>query len=153
MKKILAILALSAASAFAANEVSVNWTFSATKGNLAINRNQSRQFGITNALPNISAYTVNVTTQAAGTAIAPGYVSTNGWGWVLNTSTGTPTNITSGAYSVDIGAQVGGTFYPVIRLHPGEGHPIRFAPGVTNWARSNSGTNNPVVLECPIIDN
>jgi len=86
-------------------------------------------------------------------AILPGYVSTNGWGWVINTATGTPTNITSGTYSVDIGANVGGTFYPVARLYPGEGWLMRTAPNVTNYARSNSGTNIPVILECPIIDN
>lgn len=153
MKKLFTVALLSAFSAMAANEVSLNWNFSAAKGNLAINRQMSRQFSITSATPNVSGYTISVTTNAAGTAIAAGSVVSAGWGFVINTATGTPTNITSGVYSVDIGTQVGGAFYPVIRLLPGEGHPIRFAPNTTNYARSNSGTNIPLVLECPFIDN
>lgn len=148
----IAVLFFSIA-AFAANEISVSWNLTAAKGNLYVTRAQTKQFNITNAAPNVSQFTILVSTAAAGTAISPGYVSTNGWGWLLNTATNTPTNMTSGANTVDVGAQVGGTFYPVLRLYPGEGFPLRFAPGITNWARANTGTNTPVVLECPIIDN
>jgi hypothetical protein len=154
MKRLAIIaVALAAFCAYAANEITVNWTFSAAKGNLALNRNQSKQFSITSGTPNVSGYTISVTTNAAGTAISAGAVASNGWGWVLNTATNTPTNITSGVNSIDIGTQVSGTFYPIIRLYPGEGHPIRFAPNVTNYARSNNGTNVPLVLECPFTDN
>lgn len=153
MKKLLAIISLVSFSAFAANEITLNWSFTAQKGGLYVTRQMSRQLSVSSAAPNVSSYTVSVTTNAAGVAILPGYVATNGWGYVINTSTGTPTNITSGAYGIDIGVNVGGTFYPSFRLMPNEGHPIRFSPGVTNYARSISGTNIPVVLECPIIDN
>lgn len=153
MKKFFYILAFAGFSAMAANEITLNWTFTAQKGGLYVTRNMSRQLSITSASPNVSSYTISVTTNAAGVAILPGYVSTNGWGYVINTSTGTPTNITSGVYGIDIGVNVGGTFYPSFRLMPTEGHPIRFTPNVTNYARSLSGTNIPVVLECPIIDN
>ncbi len=153
MKKLLAFLALASVSAMAANEITLNWTFSAQKGGLYVTRTMSRQLTVNSSSPNVSSYTVSVTTNAAGVAILPGYVATNGWGYVINTSTGTPTNITSGVYGIDIGVNVSGTFYPSFRLMPGEGHPIRFTPNVTNYARSISGTNIPVVLECPIIDN
>lgn len=153
MKKLCAIFALIATAGFAASEITVNWTFSATKGGLALNRNISRQFNISNANPAVSGYTISVTTNAAGTPISAGAVTSNGWGWVMNVQTGTPTNVTSGAYSIDIGTQVSGTFYPVLRLYPNEGFPLRFAPGTTNYARSNSGTNTALILECPIIDN
>ena len=153
MKKLFAIITLAAASAMAANEITLNWSFTASKGGLYVTRQMTRQLSITSATPNVSSYTIAVSTSAAGVAILPGYVLTNGWGYVINTATGTPTNITSGVYAVDIGVNVGGTFYPSFRLLPTEGHPIRFSPGVTNYARSISGTNIPVVLECPIIDN
>ena len=153
MKKLFLLIALVTSAAIAANELTVTWSITANKGNLYATRQQSKQFTIHNPNPAASSYTISVTTNAAGVAILPGYVSTNGWGWVINTATGTPTNITSGVYSVDIGANVGGTFYPVMRLMPGEGWPIRTTPNVTNYARSNSGTNIPVILECPIIDN
>jgi hypothetical protein len=142
MKRLAIIFALVAGGAFAANEITLNWTFKAEKGGLVLNRTLSRQYGITNATPGVSGYTVAVTTNAAGTAL-PLAISTNGWGWLLNTSSN---------YTVDVGTQVGGTFYPVARLGRMEGFPIRFAPNVTNYARANSGTNGAVVIECPIVD-
>lgn len=153
MKRVFLFLICAAIGARAANEITLNWSFTASKGGLYLSRQMSRQLSITSANPNVSGYTISVTTNAAGTPISPNAVLTNGWGFIVNTSTGTPTNITSGVYAVDIGTQVGGTFYPVLRLYPNEGAPIRFAPNVTNYARSLSGTNIPVVLECPIIDN
>lgn len=153
MKRIFVILFLIGLACKAANEITLNWTFLASKGSLGLSRTMSRQFNITNSAPNVSGYTVSVTTNAAGTALPIGSVASNGWGWILNTATNTPTNITSGVNSVDIGVQVGGTFYPFARLYPNEGFPIRFTPNVTNYARSNSGTNIPVIIECPIIDN
>jgi hypothetical protein len=149
MKKAILILAMLAGIAQAANEVSVNWTFKAEKGNVSINRAQTKQWSITNAAPNVSAYTVLVATNAAGTAIAQGSVTTNGWGWIINTSTN------AGAF-VDYGAQVSGTFYPVLRVYAGEGFPVRLSPGTTNYARAGTtSTNTPaaIVIECPIIDN
>ena len=143
------LMVLAAVAAYAANEISVSWTVTANKNNLSLTRQQAKSWTVNAALPNVSAYTVLVGTQAAGTAISPGYVSTNGWGWVVNTSTN------SGAF-IDIGTQVGGTFYPVARLYAGEGHPMRTAPGTTNYARAGTTTTNTptaIPLECPIIDN
>ena len=139
MKKAAVILFSLAAVAYGAGEISVNWAFTAAKGALSITRTQSKTWNITNSAPNVSAYTITTTTNP--TPILPGYVSTNGWGWLLNTSS----NI-----AVQVGALDGSTFCPVIQLGPGEGHPMHSAPGVTNYARA---TTNSAVLECPIIDN
>lgn len=149
MKKAIIILAFMAGIVHAANEISVNWTFKAEKGNVSLSRSQTKQWSVTNASPNVSGYTVNVGTQAAGTAISPGYVTTNGWGWIINTATN------AGSF-VDYGTQVSGTFYPVLRVYAGEGFPVRLSPGVTNYARAGTTTTNipaAIVIECPIIDN
>ena len=51
---------------------------------------------------------------------------------------------------VQIGVDVGGTFYPLVRLNPGEGWAFRLAQGITPYAKADTAA---VVLQREILDN
>lgn len=84
---------------------------------------------------------MSVPTTSAGTAISLAKLSASGAGWLVNTDA---TNY------VEIGVQVSGTFYPLLRLDPGEGFPIRLAQGISPYARSHTAA---CVLEYAVADN
>lgn len=110
-----------------ANEITVTARLRATKGYLSVDRSVSKTSNMygTHMSDNIQS----IPTSAAGTAITiTAGVASAGWAWVRNTDT---TNY------IDIGVQVSGTFYPLIRLYPGEGHPMRLAM-LTPYARANT---------------
>jgi len=50
---------------------------------------------------------------------------------------------------VQIGVDVSGTFYPLVRLNPGEGWAFRLAQGITPYAQADTGA---VVLQREILD-
>jgi hypothetical protein len=50
---------------------------------------------------------------------------------------------------VQIGVDVGATFYPVVRVNPGEVWPFRMAQGITPYAKADTGN---VVLQRLIMD-
>lgn len=51
---------------------------------------------------------------------------------------------------VQIGVDVGGTFYPLVRLNAGESYVFRLAQGITPYAKADTAA---VVLERNILDN
>jgi len=51
---------------------------------------------------------------------------------------------------VQIGVEVDATFYPMVRLNPGEAWMFRFAQGITPYAQANTAA---VVLQREILDN
>jgi len=51
---------------------------------------------------------------------------------------------------VQIGVDVDGTFYPLVRINPGEGWAFRLAQGITPYAQANTAA---VVLQREILDN
>jgi len=51
---------------------------------------------------------------------------------------------------VQIGVEVAATFYPLVRLNPGEAWMFRFAQGITPYAQANTAA---VVLQREILDN
>jgi len=50
---------------------------------------------------------------------------------------------------VQIGVDVDGTFYPLVRINAGEGWPFRLAQGITPYAQADTGA---VVLQREIMD-
>jgi hypothetical protein len=83
----------------------------------------------------------SIPTTAAGTAIGLGNIATLGLSWFKNLDA---TNY------LELGVQVAGTFYPLVRLNAGETYPFRFAQGITPYARANTAT---VKLEYEINEN
>ena len=51
---------------------------------------------------------------------------------------------------VQMGVDVGGTFYPLVRFNPGEGWAFRLAQGITPYVKADTGA---VVLQREILDN
>lgn len=73
----------------------------------------------------------DIGTAAAGEALViPSDIGTNGFGFVENMD---DTNY------VEIGIQQGGTFYPLLHVKKNESFPLRWAQGVTPYARANTG--------------
>lgn len=123
-----------------ANEITVFMKLSAVKGNLTVQPAQlSTTFTLNAAAPNVSGVTQSIGF-AAHEAITLGDVATNGWAWFKNTDS---TNF------VQIGVDVGSTFYPLVRLNAGEAGCFRLAHGVTPYAKSDTAA---VVLEKYILD-
>lgn len=143
-KIIISVLSLLAVSAFAANEIQSVINLKVTKGSLDVTRSVSQQLTLTAAKPNAAGFTQAIPTNTAGTAVTLGDVTTNGVAWFRNLDT---TNY------VEIGVQVSGDFYPLVRLNYGEAWSFRLAQGVAPYARANATNNVSVVLEKLIFDN
>jgi hypothetical protein len=56
----------------------------------------------------------------------------------------------SAANFVQIGVDVDGTFYPLVRVNPGEGWAFRLSQGITPYAKADTAA---VVLQREILDN
>lgn len=110
-----------------ANEISYNYSLSVAKTNLA--NSKSAQGSITLNGSHYSAGAMNVPTTAGGTAIPLGSVATNGTAFFKNLD---------GTNYVEIGVQVTGTFYPLIRLKPGEPASLRISPSAVPYALANT---------------
>lgn len=127
-----------------ANEISLNWMMTVTNPTTGTGVGSTKtppQQSITQAAQGRHAQVITVATTAAGVALATGSISTTGVCWFKNLDS---TNY------VEIGVQVAGTFYPVIRLNAGESYPVRLSQGVTFYRRANTAS---VLLEYEINEN
>lgn len=122
-----------------ADEGKINWTLTVAKG-VGLSKQHTLSFDVSAAAPAAAGLAQIIGTAAGGEAINLGDVATNGVGYFKNTDS---------ANYVEIGVQVGGTFYPVRRLLAGEAFPDRIAPGAVLYARANTAS---VVLEYAILD-
>lgn len=110
-----------------ANEITVTTRFQLRKGSLTCSKQATTRADF--AGTHYAANTLSIPTTSAGTSLAIGAnVATAGCGYLVNTS---DTNY------VEIGVQVSGTFYPVMKLKPGECFPIRAATTAL-YARANT---------------
>lgn len=75
----------------------------------------------------------SVPTTAAGTALGIGLVTTVGWMYAQNLD---------GSNYVEIGVQVTGTFYPLVKLKAGEVALFRVSAAATPYARANTAAVN-----------
>ena len=132
---------LAAGLIFAAQEITQNFTLKVMKGNLNFQKAVNVTPTLTAANPNVAGGTILVSTAPTGTLVSVGYVVTNGVAWFGNLSTNN---------FVELGVQVSGTFYPLVRLNAGESYPMRIAQGVTPFLRADTAS---VVTEFYIFDN
>lgn len=115
-----------------ANEINVQLTLTTNKGALSDQATGSAQVTMSGAHQSAAAQTIdNATPTALG--ISAG-VATLGWAHFRNLDA---TNW------VEVGTYVGGTFYPAVRMKPGEPACFRLSPGKTYYAQANAA---PVVL-------
>lgn len=146
MKKEISLAIVSgiliAASLYAANEITANFTLRVLKGNLDITKTIGQKLTLTCGTPNVAGLTQLVTTNPVGEAITLGNVSTNGVAWFSCLDTN---------HFVEIGVQDANTnFLPLIRLNAGEAWVTRLSQGITPYARANGAS---VVMEKLIFDN
>lgn len=82
--------------------------------------------------------TQDIPTTAAGTLVAiPASMSTLGVGYLRNSAD----PVSQPTQYIDLGRQVAGTFYPVIRIYPGEEWPVRFGLATNAlYAKANAAT-------------
>lgn len=121
-----------------ANEITSSVSVKVSKGSLV----QSRASGSLQATmsgTHVAAGAMDVPTTAGGTLVPLGSVGTPGVAFVRNVSA---------ANFVTIGIVVSATFYPVIKLKPGEAWLFRFGT-TTPYARADTAT---VILEYGIIE-
>lgn len=123
-----------------ANEITASFAFRAAKGNLDVSKTVSGQFTLSASAPTASGGAQSIG-HAAHEALAVGDVSANGWAYFKNTDA---TNY------VEIGVDVGGTFYPLIRLEAGEFALAPLSNSAAPYAKANTAA---VVLEFYIISN
>lgn len=115
----------------ATNAISLAWALSFNNGELQETWQEAGQ-SIDQTGTDLVDRTQDIPTTAAGTALViPSEIATNGWGYVRNMD---PTNY------IELGVQVGGTFYPFCRVDKNESFPLRWAQGVTPYARANTST-------------
>lgn len=114
-----------------ADEITVNLRISVLKGNLtqrfdpgALSFDMTGSTGVGGV--------ASIPTTAAGTALAVGSVTTAGWCWFRNTDT---------ANYIEVGVQVGGTFYPAMKLKAGEAGIFRLGTNAP-YARANTAAAN-----------
>ena len=140
----IGIALFTAVSAWAASEITANFTLQVIKGNLNIQRTTAGQITLTASDPSVAGLTQSINTNNVGTALTLGDVSTNGVAWFRNMNTNT-------AYYVEIGRQDSLTnFLPLVRLNANEAWPFRISQGITPYARANGAS---VILEKLIFDN
>jgi hypothetical protein len=116
-----------------ASEIAVNQRITATKG--SITRTRNRSFNADWATATYAGTVQSIAAGGtAGVALAFTGVTTGGWAYFINNDT---------ANYVEIGVQVAGTFYPLIKLLAGEMALLRLAV-LTVYARANTSA---VLLE------
>jgi len=123
-----------------ADEISLSISLRVVKGSLDVSKAVSDQYDLSASAPNVAGLTQAIG-HAAHEAVTMGDVSTLGWAWFRNLHA---TNF------VQIGVDVGSTFYPVARLNAGEACVLRLAQGITLYAQADTGA---VVLEKIVFDN
>lgn len=112
-------------------EIQFNWQMTVTNGGVASQKTPSQQ-SITQNAQGRAGNVYTVPTTSAGTALGIGNLGNLGVAWFTNLD---PTNY------FEIGVQVAGTFYPVVRILPGESFPFRFCPtGSTIYVRAHTAT-------------
>jgi hypothetical protein len=121
-----------------ANELTVNVNIAAVKGFLNVTRSAYYQATLNGTT--LSSVLQSIPTTAGGTALAiASSVTTAGLAYFRNTDT---TNY------VTIGHQVSGTYYPILKLEPGEVAVSRLAT-LSLYALANTAA---VVLEHSIVN-
>ena len=122
-----------------ADEITYSVRLSAVKGDINIKREHCNGL-VTMTGDAYSARVQSIPTTAGGTALSiAAAVGTPGLAIVINQDA---TNY------VDLGVENGGTFYPAIKLKPGEGNFIRFGSELAH-ARADTGA---VLLEMFILE-
>lgn len=121
-----------------ANEISYSLSLSVAKGSLSDSKSTSGTANMNGT--HYAGGAMNVPTTAGGTVIPLGSVATTGFTWLRNLD---------GTNYVEIGVQVAGTFYPLLRLKPGEPQVVRFSPSQAPYALANTAA---VALEYRIIE-
>lgn len=121
-----------------ANEISVTSALSVAKTELAMSRSGTKQFDLTAAVPAMSPGIIEVGTSHEALDLGD-VAGAGGFCWFQNLG---PTNY------VELGVDVSATFYPLVRLYPGQA--TVFALGTTApYARANSAA---VRMEALILD-
>lgn len=116
-----------------ADEITVTIGLNASKANAprVTNAAEARQYDWSGAI--VASDVTSIPTTAAGTAIDLASISSSGWAIFENLDS---TNY------VELGVQVGGTFYPLVRLLAGEKVAFRLSSAATLYARSNTASCN-----------
>lgn len=123
-----------------ANEITVTMRINVANGSLR-HREEPGPIQVNQSGTTAAGGSQSIPTTAAGTAVSVGSVSTLGYAYFRNVDT---TNF------VEIGVQVGGTFYPLMRLNAGEAAITRLSQSTTVYARAN---NLAVNLQYYILSN
>jgi len=112
-----------------ANEITITTGLVATSGNFLVQHSTlTKQATLTTATRSLN--TQNISTSSTALVIASGVGAAGGWAWFRNLDT---TNY------VEVGVQVSGTFYPLVRLNAGEAAVFRLGV-ITPYARANTGS-------------
>ena len=123
-----------------ANEITLRWNLTATKGSLSrTKRPASQSITLSAASPAVSGGVISVGF-ASHEAIPLGDLAAVGVAWFANVDA---TNY------VELGVDVGGTFYPFVKLKAGESYPLRLGSSAP-YAKANTAA---VKLEYEILDN
>ena len=109
-----------------ANEISVTSTFSITNNNLTYSSSESF-----NADQSIQGGPSNGTQQIGTTHETIGVTDITSLGWAVFK------NLDNTNY-IEVGVDVSATFYPFLRLLPGETVVVRVSPAITLYAKANS---------------
>jgi len=124
-----------------ADELTITQALTLANGNLDTLTIPARTFKVTQNTAVPSRVGGNQTIGfAAHEALTLTDLTANGWAHFRNRA---PTNF------VQIGVDVDGTFYPLVRLNAGESCMFRLAQGVTPYAKADTGA---VVLTRDILD-
>lgn len=110
-----------------ANELKTSVSISAAKGNLSLSRSKSNSIDMAGTAQ-YAGGAVSVATTSAGVALGLGSVSTPGVSFFQNIDA---------THYIEVGVQVGGTFYPFLKLMPGEAWMGRLATAAP-YARANT---------------
>ena len=122
-----------------ANEIRVDNRLTVNNGSLSITRTPVKQINMSGS--SYSSIVQSIATTAAGTAVTIGSaVATYGVALFVNL------DITN---YVQIGVQVTGTFYPLLKLKPGESALCRLAPSTTVYAVADTSA---VKLETIVVE-
>ena len=113
-----------------ANEITVSGSIKAVNGYLTFGPRSVTNLQPTMTGTHSSGGVQDISTTKETIAISSD-VATLGWCWLRNTDT---TNY------IEIGTVTGGTFYPLMKLKPGEFALFRWATGITPYAQANTAT-------------
>jgi len=112
-----------------ANEITITTGLVATSGNFLVQHSTlTKQATLTTARRSLN--TQLISTSSTALVIASGVAAAGGWAWFRNLDT---TNY------VEVGVQVSGTFYPLVRLNAGEAAVFRLGV-ITPYAYANTGS-------------